>query len=530
MMAIISDRERNFPHYLLARLLFVGVILGLALAFLVESSQDRWFLLALFVGNLFLLGLAWVWLKLHGAMTALWWLILSAGVLLDTAVISYTGGVVSEFIFLYFFSIGAASLFLGVVGSVWIALLSEMGYAFVLWGQGGGSFETVAFALFLHAVYFALTAVLTGYLAERLQAKNQALEKARSELSQTRLDTETILRSLSTGLLVTTANGEILYFNSAGQRILGLGCPSEPTLKDSESVGTIRRFFEKMESAQTGRRGEMEFALPNGLVRPIGFSLSSLCDEAGRERGTVVLFSDLTMEKQAEREKWQRERLAAVGELAKDLAHEIRNPLAALSGCVELLVGDHVGVSERERLGDLANRESQRLNHLLRDFSTFARLETPRKRTVNLSQMLRDRSEEFLPLDIRLPADLPIEADEGQLEIVVNALLMALALWAEDGDRVEISSSKRDDRRISIGFRLPGKELPKEVLDSVFRPFGEVWKQRLGLALPTAHRVVAGHGGELRFHSVSPEGTGFELILDSGERTQDRKEMANLGT
>ena len=529
-MGIVSDRERNFPHYLLARLLFVGVILGLALAFLLESSQERWLVFALFLGNLFLIGLAWVWFTTRGAMTALRWLTLSAGVLLDTAVIYYTGGAVSEFIFLFFFSIGAASLFLGVVGSVWIALLSEVGYAFVLLGRDGGSFETLTFALFLYAVYFALTAVLTGYLAERFQAKNQALEKARSELSQTRLDTETILRSLGTGLLATTKNVEVLHFNSAGQQILELCHPSGSMIEGSESGETIQRFLQMIEAERVSGRREIEFPLPNGRVRPVGFSLSSLRDETGCERGTIVLFTDLTAEKQEEREKWQRERLAAVGELARDLAHEIRNPLATLSGCVEILVGGNVGIAEKEKLGQLAARESQRLNNLLRDFSTFARLEAPRKKRLNLSQMLRNPNEEWPALDIRLPRELPIEADEGQMEIIINALLMALALWAENGDCVEVSPLEAGEGKVSVRFHLPGKELPREVLDSVFQPFGEVWKHRLGLALPTAHRAVAGHGGELKFYSGPREGPGFELVLESGERAQGRKEIARNGT
>jgi two-component system sensor histidine kinase PilS (NtrC family) len=242
------------------------------------------------------------------------------------------------------------------------------------------------------------------------------------------------------------------------------------------------------------------------------------------------LFTDLTAEKEEEREKWRRERLAAVGELARDLAHEIRNPLAVLSGCVEILVTGNAGVAEREHLGQLAARESQCLNNLLRDFSTFARLEAPRKKTINLSQMLRCRSEEFVPLDIRLPREVPIEADEGQLEIIINALLMALALWAENGDCVVISPLEADEGKVSVRFRLPGKELPQEVLDSVFQPFGEVWKHRLGLALPTALRAVAGHGGELKFYSGPREGTGFELVLESGETAQGRKEIASNGT
>jgi two-component system sensor histidine kinase PilS (NtrC family) len=531
-MGIISDREQNFRHYLLARLLFVSVILVLALIFLAESPRERWPLLFLLVGNLALVGAAAMGFRIHRATKLVRWMTLSLGVALDTAVIYSTGGSVSEFVFLYFFSIGAASLFLGLWGSVWIAALSEAGYAFVLLRLQPDILVSLAFQLFLYGIYFFLTAVLTGFLAERLQIKDRELEDAQRELSQTRLDTQTILKSLGTGLLAVTQTGDVLYFNRTGRRILGIASDEIPSRGgEKDGVSAMHRFLDAVLTAEAANHpGEIEILMKDGTHRPIGFSVFPLRQEAGGERGKVILFQDLTRQKEEERERWRRERLAAIGKLARDLAHEIRNPLATISGCVEMLVEQSMGAAEKERFGELALRESQRLNRLLRDFSTFARLEVPRKKAVDFSDFLANRRGNGIPMDVQLPPELFVEADESQLSMVVDALLLALSLWAEEKDVVEIETLAHDADKVQVRFRLPQRVVPEDVLDSIFQPFGGDWKYHLGLALPTALRAVEGHGGQLRFFSRAGEGTGFELVLDSAKTDVQQKEAVSYGT
>ncbi len=523
-MGIISDRDRNFPHYLFARFLFISVILGLAIAFLVESPAARLPLLFLFLGNLALVAATGFYFKVRGADTFLRWLTLFVGVVLDTAVIYYTEGAVSEFVFLYFFSIGAASLFLGLRGSLAIAALAGMGYAFLLVKWHPVLIETLTFQLFLYGVYFVLTALLTGYLAEKLQAKHRALESSQRELSQTQFETEAILKSLGTGLLVVADSGDVLYFNPAGRRILGL---TDIENADAETVFVREFVIAIQKEGADAQCTEIEVRLSNGSSRPVGFSVSTLTNGEGNRRGKIILFADLTEAKEEEREHRRRERLAAVGELARDLAHEIRNPLATITGSVEMLIGDAIHSSENKKLGEIVIRESKRLNDLIRDFSAFARLEIPRKKPINLSEVLKNRHEDWI--DVRLPDSFPISADEGQLEMIVNAVLMGLSLWAENGDRIEITARKSTASEAHIQFRLPRKVLPEDVLDSVFQPFNEMWKRRLGLALPTALRAVEGHGGRLQLCSHADEGTWFDLVLESVDEFGNGKERANGG-
>ncbi len=523
-MGIVSDRERNFPHYLFARFLFISVILGLTIAFMVESPGSRLLLLFLFLSNLTLIAVTGFYFKVRGADAFLRWMTLSVGVVLDTAVIYYTEGAVSEFVFLYFFSIGAASLFLGLKGSLAIAVLAEIGYAFLLMTWHPALLETLAFQLFLYGVYFILTALLTGYLAEKLQSKHRDLVSTQRELSQTRFETEAILKSLGTGLLVVADSGDVLYFNPAGRKILGL---TDIENAEAESV-FVQEFITAIQKEETdAQRMEIEVRLPNNSSRPVGCSVSALTNGEGSRRGKIILFADLTAAKEEERERRRRERLAAVGELARDLAHEIRNPLATIIGSAEILGNEAIQSSDNRRLGNIVIRESKRLNDLIRDFSAFARLEIPRKKPINLADVLKNRHEDWI--DVQMPDFFPVSADEGQLEMIVSAVLMGLSLWAEEGDRIKITAQNPATPEAHVQFRLPKKVLPEDALDSVFQPFNETWKRRLGLALPTALRAVEGHGGRLQLCSHADEGTWFDLVLESADGFENEKERAKGG-
>ena len=183
--------------------------------------------------------------------------------------------------------------------------------------------------------------------------------------------------------------------------------------------------------------------------------------------------------------------------------------------------------SENKKLGEIVIRESKRLNDLIRDFSAFARLEIPRKKPMNLTEILKNRHEDWV--EVQLPDFLPVNADEGQVEMIVNAVLMGLSLWAEKGDRIEITARRSKAQETHVQFRLPKRVLSEDVLDSVFQPFSDRWKRRLGLALPTALRAVEGHGGRLQLCSQADEGTWFDLVLESADEFGFEKERANGG-
>jgi signal transduction histidine kinase len=196
------------------------------------------------------------------------------------------------------------------------------------------------------------------------------------------------------------------------------------------------------------------------------------------------------------------------------LAHEIRNPLATVRGCVEMIRRGEADASELQSFLDLALRESDRLNALLRDFLTFARLETPCRQKADLLALIRQRlggRPDAVSIKDGLAARYETEFDPDQLALVVDAILLSLSEWAEGAGQIRVDQSAEDPRRIR--FLLAGRNIASEKKEAAFQPFSGVARTFSGLALPTALRAVHGHGGTLTLETEPGIGTWFELTI-----------------
>jgi two-component system, NtrC family, sensor histidine kinase PilS len=258
---------------------------------------------------------------------------------------------------------------------------------------------------------------------------------------------------------------------------------------------------------------EVSISVGGGL-RPVGLSVSHLPDVKGAPRGQIVLFKDLTKTKEIERANRDKERMAAVGELARDLAHEIRNPLATVRGCVEMMRVTSTAAEETTAYFDLALREADRLNSLLRDFLTFARLELPRKGTYDLAASIREGLATHslsVPVLDRLPQRLMASYDPDQMVLVVDALFMTLAEWSEHAAEVVVGATSQNPPRVR--FEIKNVCLQDAVREKAFQPFSGVQKAANGLALATAMRIVHGHGGSLTLDIEDNRDTVFQLEI-----------------
>jgi two-component system sensor histidine kinase PilS (NtrC family) len=178
------------------------------------------------------------------------------------------------------------------------------------------------------------------------------------------------------------------------------------------------------------------------------------------------------------------------------------------------MMQDEPDRQEQQRFFDLALKESDRLNDLLRDFLTFAQLDNPKKQVTNLADFIRNRlprEKSGLNYIDRLPDRLEVSLDPDQLGLAIDALILSLSEWAEGhGEiRVETDGNGRD----SIRFLLAGKTVPVEYKNAVFQPFSKANRTSHGLALPTAMRAVHAHGGKLTLDTEAGVGTWFDLKL-----------------
>jgi two-component system, NtrC family, sensor histidine kinase PilS len=514
-MRIIAETGQNFSTFLAARLVFITALLGVAALFR-QSGDSLVQYIVLFAANAMLSLGCWEWFRKRRSDVSLRWFALTAAVVLDTLALHFAGGPDSEFIFLYFFSIGSAGFLVGLVGSVWIATLSTLGMLWLYFDQSGGFLAEHALHAFVFATNFILTALLTSYVFDKLSERERTHQRTLGKLEQTRLDTQAILDSLGTGVVVVNIERKVLYSNPAGRTILGMSRASK--------AADLEALFEpgaQMGDALMGllsdpppeSRSEITLQCENGS-KPIGFSASPLRDPAGELRGYIILFSDLSRLKEIERVERERERLAAIGRLSRDLAHEIRNPLATVRGCVEMIERSDCPCTEHAPYLELALRESDRLNNLLRDFLTFARLDAPHKEKGDLVALIRSHIPEKrngVVFTDELPASLEVEFDADQIALVVNAILLSLYEWAEGEGEIRVQQPVQ--RTKAIRFLLANQTIPPGIKDAVFEPFSGVQKSSNGLALPTAMRAMHAHGGQLTLDTEPGVGTWFELAI-----------------
>jgi len=400
------------------------------------------------------------------------------------------------------------------------------------------SHESAFNGILLHFLIFYLTAFMSGYLAERLSRQVRQLEDASSALKRARLETDDILRHVNSGLLSVDARGQIIYFNRAAERILGY---SEENVRGMLCTDVFsERMSALSECLMSGVRSRVAYPrkeldivdIENRLV-PLGLSTSILDEEGGGIRGVIAIFSDLTEAKEMELKARKSDRLAAVGELSASIAHEIRNPLAAISGSVEVLQKELQLDNENRRLMELITKESQRLNKILSDFLAYARPDRPSYNKVELCHILGDIRELLLRHDL-IARNISIEFDNEEAivyvvgdEDLIRQLLMNLtlnaceALEGEPGQVVFRLIRDSDRKIVSLIVADTGPGMDESLVEKIYQPFFSTKKAGTGLGLAIVHRIC--NALKLKLTVDTQPGLGTAFTIQFRSYTPDRQ-------
>ena len=262
----------------------------------------------------------------------------------------------------------------------------------------------------------------------------------------------------------------------------------------------------------------------DGRELVLGISVSPLHDRGGRFRGRVVNFQDLTELRKMEQSVRQAERLAVVGGLAAGVAHEIRNPLASISGSIELLHQMPQADEDSRALMSIVTREIDRLNRLLTDLLDYANPRSLEIEPLDLAGLVRDTVGVFA--QDRGFAEVTVElvgADEGTaIEMTGDAAKLRQVLWnllrnaaeaaSQGGGHVWIEVVPAASE-VTIRVRDDGPGIPAEHAQRVFEPFFTTKTRGTGLGLATVHSLVSDHRGAIRFDNPAGGGTCFEVRL-----------------
>jgi len=472
------------------------------------------------------------------------WLVdvqLAGDAIIVSAFIYFTGGITSYFSSLYVLPVIAAATVQYRRGGLLVATLSALLYGGVVLAQ----YLTVTgylhdpwlaspvlpqrsvaqYIYVLNTFGFFAVALLSGSLAESVRSAGARLQQASSQIADLQSLNQHVIDSLPSGLATTDHAGRILTFNRAAELITGHSFSSVI----GRQIGTVLQLPEETIASLTadlavgrGRRVEGLY-LRGGQHIEIGLSAANLETPGGRT-GYLFTFQDVTDYKKLERDARLQQRLAAVGEMAAGIAHEIRNPLASMSGSIQILRHELPLSAEQGQLMDIVLRESERLNTTIGSFLAYARPQRfaierfDVRRPVNDAALLLRNSAEVHDghvIDVDVPAgELWYEADEGQIkQIIWNLATNGLRAMPNGGHLVLRGTADTTSDGVVLTVRDEGVGIPPEDLDSLFQPFHGRFVKGSGLGLAIVHRIVSDYNGEIQVSSQPGHGTTVSVHL-----------------
>ena len=454
-----------------------------------------------------------------------------------------TGNVHSPYAALYIVVISIASLFIGPRGAMITSVGSVVAFntCALLALNGIGPFaastaeESIANTiqtLGLSDVSFLVVGLLAAKLAERQSRSDVQLAATTQTLANLRALHERIVESIRSGVITTDLQGNIYTFNAAAEEITGYHVADVLGKDASIFFGDMtERIPDSMRAATSGRaspRFEADCLAPDGLVLRLGFSISPLFAESGETSGMVITFQDLTDVRALEETSRRQDRLAAVGRLAASIAHEIRNPLAAMRGSIQMLRGEMDVNSEQAQLMDIILRESDRLNNIVADYLNYARPRPAQLNRVDVCALIREtfallrNSAELSDAQV-LEDDLPEQSvfakgDPEQLKQVCWNVARNALRAMPDGGTFRISLTRPEPDRMRISFIDNGCGMPPEQVERLFEPFSST-TGGTGLGLSIVYQIIRDHNGTINVRSRQGEGTTITVELPAEGRS-----------
>jgi two-component system sensor histidine kinase PilS (NtrC family) len=474
------------------------------------------------------------------------WLIdlqLAGDAIIVSAFIYMTGGVTSYFSLLYVLPIVAGSTVQFRRGGLLVATLSALIYVGLVLGQylaasgllhgpwlGPDVFvlpprSVAQYTVALNLLGFFAVAFLSGSLAESVRSAGARLEQQSTEIADLQALNQHVIDSLPSGLATTDRSQRVLTFNYAASAITGLPLATvvgRPLGEVLQFPASVQDAFDEGLREGGARRLEFRFRTPDDRQIDIGLGASHLETPGGRA-GVLVTFQDVTSVKKLERDARIQQRLAAVGEMAAGIAHEIRNPLASMSGSIQILRQELPLSAEQEQLMDIVLRESERLNTTIRSFLAYARPQRFAIATLDVRRPLNDAAlllrnsaevQEGHSIEVDVPSDeLWYEADEGQIKQIVWNLATNGLRAMSGGGRLRLAATHDESSGVVITVQDEGVGIASEDLDGLFQPFHGSFAKGSGLGLAIVHRIVADYSGEIQVSSRPGAGTTVSVRL-----------------
>jgi len=447
---------------------------------------------------------------------------------LVSLVIYATGGVDSSFNFLYPLVIIVACILLPRSWAYLSAALAFILYGTVLeltffevipsYSTTHVEVKSLQAIILVNLFGYLAVAYLAGHLATKLRQVDVKLKDTSGALENLQVLHESIIQSISGGLITTGLDGHLTFVNSAAQKLLDSS--------EHELIGQAiqQLFLDPLPQIDSeSPHAEVRAVLPNGFRKTFRVLVSELSNAEGRPSGYVYTFDDLTEIRRLEREIRMQDRLAAVGRLAAAIAHEIRNPLTSIAGAVHLLSAVPDLTDEHRQLLQIVTRESERLNGIITDFLAYSRGRQYQFKKIDVLPLLEDTltllqhrlSAEERPIRIerRYSANQAWTLADGDKlkQVFWNFCENAVRAMPEGGTLTV--SVEATEKFCELSFADTGPGMSPQTIEKIFEPFQSQFEGGTGLGLAIVYQIVQAHEGKVFARSKPGQGSVFVLRL-----------------
>lgn len=462
-------------------------------------------------------------------------------IIVITFLVYFSGGIVSPFYFLYILPIIVSSIFLKRRDTLYIAtlsfiifgILSDLLYLkvipfyFGIYPQQHIPLGSFIYNLLMSFIAFSTVAILSSYYFEKIRTTGEALKNIQENLKDLVLLNNTVMEKMENGFMICDSGGKLISYNEKSKNLLNLNSRSNVfelllSSADNQKIKSLshinnRYYFEKRE---------------NGVF--LGVSVSFIENLYGIDKIFVFIVTDLTERKEIEDALKSKEHLALIGEMAAGIAHEIRNPLASISGSVQFLQKELKLEPEYQNLMEIIIRESGRLSKSIEDFLEFTRVTPLNLSDIDISavmdeiiELIRLNHQKVKFLKKYIPGNV-IRADQKKVkQLVWNLLNNAVKAMNEKGF-IEIHIYEEGDC-VNLFIKDDGVGIEKGELKRIFTPFYSRFTSGIGLGMSIVKRIIEEHGADIKIKSKKNVGTEvtvcFKKVNPLIETNQNRSVM-----
>jgi two-component system sensor histidine kinase HydH len=350
----------------------------------------------------------------------------------------------------------------------------------------------------------------------------QSYRRSRKLLQDTRAFAAEMVANLPEGIIVSGPDRAITFINPIATSLLGLA--GRQVVGQSAAAvlpADLLALLDATPRQQRVKSRELSLPRPGGREKILTVTVTGIMTEEGEAVGTMLILHDLTEIKRLQATLQKQEKLAAIGNLAAGVAHEVRNPLSSIKGYATYFASLFEEGSERKKAAEVMTAEVERLNRVISELLEIARPSDIKPRATDipflLSSSLRLVQQEAEAAGVRIMTEIaegiaPFVLDPDRItQALLNLYINAIQAMP-DGGQLTISA-----RETVAGLELAvsdrGRGIPGDEADKIFDPYFTTKKTGTGLGLAVVQKVVEAHGGTIRVNSKPDRGTCFTITL-----------------